>query len=74
MLYNSMNTLRLTYLKGSLEISRVNGWKDSMAMWNISGANHTAFPDNTTLTLESIKTIKVLGLNQAAKFRLGEHK
>ena len=53
-----MKTLRLKYLKDSLEISRENGWGDSMAMWNIEGANNSMYPDGTTLTLETIKQLK----------------
>lgn len=68
-----MNRLRLTYLKGSIEISRLDYKTNKLAMWNIVGANHYAFPDHTTLTLEAVKAIRVLGLKRAAEYQLRQH-
>ncbi len=62
--------MKLIYLKNSLEISRESFGTDALAMWNILGANHKAFPDNTTLSLDSVKAIKHLGLEKAAHYRM----
>lgn len=62
--------MRLIYLKQSLEISRENGAGDRLTLWNIIGANHYAFPDNTTISLETVKSIKILGIEKAGEDKL----
>ena len=64
--------MKLVYLPTSLEISRANWGTDDVAMWNVYGANHYAFPDGTTITLPTVKNIRKFGLIKAAYIRLQE--
>lgn len=47
--------MRLVYLKTSLEVSRANGWGDTMAMWTVFGVPGIA--EGSTRTLFTIRRI-----------------